>query len=201
MRPVTLTMSIIIMASTMGAVFAQSGGDYEIIKSAIGGGGGTCSGGDYSLKGTVGQANTGILNGGDYSLNGGFWSPSAGNSGCPCTTVADCRNATCADDNACNHASCMSGTCAFTCERYGDVQPPGGNGVVNLDDILCVLGGFANFTSCSNADIYPCSGNAVVSLDDILAALGAFAGANPCSCTENSAPGTGSPVICGSNQP
>ncbi len=121
--------------------------------------------------------------------------------GCPCTTQADCRNNLCPDDNACNHAYCVSGTCLFTCERYGDVQPPGGNGQVNLDDILCLLAGFANLASCPNADIIPCGGNAIINLDDILSVLGAFAGANPCACVENCLPGGGNPPLCGSTQP
>ncbi len=121
--------------------------------------------------------------------------------GCPCTTLVDCRNTACMDDNGCNHATCVSGFCVFTCERYGDVQPPGGNGVVNLDDILCILGGFANFANCPNADINPCGGNGVINLDDILAVLGAFSGANPCTCTENGTPGGGVVPVCGSSAP
>ncbi len=121
--------------------------------------------------------------------------------GCPCTTLVDCRNAACMEDNGCNHATCVSGFCVYTCERYGDVQPPGGNGVVNLDDILCILSGFSNFASCPNADINPCGGNAVINLDDILAVLGAFSGANPCTCTENGTPGGGVTPVCGSPQP
>lgn len=62
---------------------------------------------------------------------------------------------------------------------YGDVNC---SGLVNIDDILCVLNGFANFASCPNGDLAPCQGNDFINLDDILAVLGAFAGQNPCSC-------------------
>lgn len=66
------------------------------------------------------------------------------------------------------------------CEcAYGDVNC---SGLVNLDDILCVLSGFANLASCPNGDIAPCQGNGFINLDDILAVLGAFAGQNLCPC-------------------
>lgn len=118
--------------------------------------------------------------------------------GFPCTNVLDCRFDPA--DNACNHATC-TGTCQYTCVRYGDVAPfPGGNNIVNLDDILCILAGFANPASCPNADISPCGGNAIINLDDILADLGAFAGSNTCNCTVNTMP-PGVAPLCGSNQP
>jgi hypothetical protein len=56
---------------------AQSGGGYELTRSAIGGGD-TSNGGGYSLAGTVGQADTGALSGGGYSLNSGFWNDLSG---------------------------------------------------------------------------------------------------------------------------
>lgn len=198
----SITLAMVAMGYCTNS-FAQSGGGYDLTWSTIDSGGGTSTGGTYSLAGTVGQPDAGTLSGGSYSLDGGFWAGAIDTpvTGCPCITVVDCRNTSCADDNGCNHATCSAGVCVFTCERYGDVQPPGGNSIVNLDDILCMLGGFANFGSCPNADINPCGGNAVINLDDILAVLGAFGGANACACTENSAPGTGVPVLCGSNQP
>lgn len=137
----------------------------------------------------------------DYNVLLYIGSLTAAPTGCPCTTLVDCRNTACMDDNGCNHATCVSGTCVYTCERYGDVQPPGGNGVVNLDDILCILSGFSNFPSCPNADINPCGGNGVINLDDILAVLSAFSGANPCTCTENGTPGGGVSPLCGSTMP
>lgn len=127
-------------------------------------------------------------------------SVTANATGFPCVSASDCRNDVA--DNGCNHATCTGGACRYACVRYGDVAPfPGGNRIVNLDDILCVLAGFANPTACPNADIAPCEGNLIINLDDILAVLGAFAGGNPCGCTENSVPGTGVAPLCGSNQP
>ena len=64
---------------------------------------------------------------------------------------------------------------------YGDVN---GDGIVDFDDILCVLNGFAgDFSVCSfeDVDIDPCGGNGTVDFDDILAVLNAFGGApDPC---------------------
>ena len=67
-----LILSAIIISS--GAL-AQSGGDFEITKSTIDGGGGTSAGGDFSLTGTIGQAdaNPQKSSGGEFSLAGGFW--------------------------------------------------------------------------------------------------------------------------------
>jgi len=63
---------------------------------------------------------------------------------------------------------------------YGDIAPPGGDGVVNLDDILCVLDGFENMGDCQSGDILPCGGNALIDIDDILAVLDAFSGESAC---------------------
>lgn len=94
----------------------------------------------------------------------------------------------CGDDNACTFdCSFDGGPCAHFEMEYGNVN---GSPVQlpNLDDILCVLGGFSNLNSCPNADIKgntvtPCAPNLVINLDDILAVLGAFAGVDPCGCT------------------
>jgi hypothetical protein len=58
-----------------GAVFAQTGGGYDLTWSTIDGGGGGSAGGGYQLTGTLGQPDAGAtLSGGGYSLSGGFWS-------------------------------------------------------------------------------------------------------------------------------
>ena len=70
---------------------------------------------------------------------------------------------------------------------YGDVYPLGGNGIVDLDDILCVLDDFADSDTCEgDGDIKggggtPCEPNGVIDLDDILAVLDAFGGIYACS--------------------
>jgi hypothetical protein len=91
-----------------------------------------------------------------------------------CTSDLDCD-----DGNVCTCDRCVCNVCAHQPIEYGDVNcdciPP------NLDDILCVLDGFANYPDCPASDIYPpCSGNGNIDLDDILAVLEAFAGNNPC---------------------
>ncbi len=112
--------------------------------------------------------------------------------GTPCASVLNCLSDF--DNNACNHVVC-SGTCQYTCIRYGDVKVPQNN-IVNLDDILCILSGFSNPVNCIDADIAPCGGNGIINLDDILAVLNAFAGANPCNCMA-----AGVSPLCGSTQP
>jgi len=61
-----------------------------------------------------------------------------------------------------------------------DATPPGGNGVVNIDDLVAVLNSFgpcaAPPANCA-ADITPAGGNGVVNIDDLVAVLNAF---GPC---------------------
>ncbi len=58
------------------AVFAQSGGGYDLTWNTIDSGGVIFStGGDFSLSGTIGQPDaSAALGGGGYSLVGGLWS-------------------------------------------------------------------------------------------------------------------------------
>ena len=53
-------------------VSAQSGGDYDLSWSTIGGGGAS-SGGQYVIMGTIGQADAAYSQEGPYELLGGFW--------------------------------------------------------------------------------------------------------------------------------
>jgi len=53
---------------------AQSGGQFDLSWSVIGGGGGTSSGGQFALSGTIGQPDAGTLSGDNFLLEGGFWS-------------------------------------------------------------------------------------------------------------------------------
>lgn len=111
-----------------------------------------------------------------------------------CVTAMDCREQLAPENNACNCVSCIANCCVFTCARYGSVAHC--SNLVNLDSILCVLAGFANFASCPNSDIHPCGSNGLINLDDILAILQAFAGANPCGCQS-----TGTAPLCGHAKP
>lgn len=72
----------------------------------------------------------------------------------------------------------LSPPVAVTTWKWGDAN---NSGVVNLDDILCVLSGFsANFTNCSlyADDLMGTTPNRIINLDDILAVLNAFGGAS-----------------------
>lgn len=65
--------------------------------------------------------------------------------------------------------------------QIGDLD---GDGVINIDDILCMLDAFGGNFACAGgldgADIAPCGGNGIVNLDDILAVLAAFSGVVLC---------------------
>lgn len=98
----------------------------------------------------------------------------------PCATALDCSESLAPENNACNCATCVANCCVFTCAKYGSVFHC--SNTVNLDNILCVLGGFANADNCPNGDLHPCDGNGLINLDDILGVLQAFGGANPCGC-------------------
>ncbi|MEK6675057.1 MAG: PKD domain-containing protein [Planctomycetota bacterium] len=65
---------------------------------------------------------------------------------------------------------------------HGDVSPAGGDGVVDLDDLIVLLNEFANLSHTMDADIYPCgTGNGMVDLDDLIALLQAIANDPVCS--------------------
>jgi len=97
----------------------------------------------------------------------------------PCETVADCPSgAMSCSGSPGNVGFCVCVPTGGPC--FGDVAPPGGNGVVDLDDILCLLDGFAEEANCPNGDLVPCGGNGTIDLDDILAVLDAFAGDAAC---------------------
>jgi len=66
---------------------AQSGGNFNLTRSVVAGGGGASSGGSNSVTSTIGQSATGASTGGSYSLGGGFWGGGAGG-GTGCQTVA-----------------------------------------------------------------------------------------------------------------
>ncbi len=50
-----------------------SGGDFEIRKAVVAGGGGVSSGGGIVLTGTIGQSVVERSVGGEFQLSGGFW--------------------------------------------------------------------------------------------------------------------------------
>jgi hypothetical protein len=114
-------------------------------------------------------------------------------SGFSCTAAADCRIEPL--NSACNGTTCTGGICLHACTRFGNANADSGD-LVNLDDILCLLGGFADFAQCANGDLEPCGGNGLINLDDILRVLAAFGGEDPCQCQ----PAVGAPR-CGASGP
>jgi len=66
---------------------------------------------------------------------------------------------------------------------HGDIFPPGGDGIVDLGDILCVLNDFGGLCAGLDnvADIEPCPlGDNDVDLSDILEVLDGFTGDDCC---------------------
>ena len=74
-RTVILVLATLVFLVSAVALAQSSGGDFEIIKNTIDGGGGMSQGGDFTLTGTIGQPDAGnkVLSGENFSLSGGFW--------------------------------------------------------------------------------------------------------------------------------
>ncbi len=61
------------------------------------------------------------------------------------------------------------------CECFADCAPAGGNGLVNIDDLVSVLNGFGAVGQAGmGCDVTPFCGNGVVNIDDLVAVLNAF---------------------------
>ena len=60
-----------------------------------------------------------------------------------------------------------------------DIAPPGGNGVINVDDLLAVINtwGQTGPPGTIQGDIAPPGGNGLVNVDDLLAVINAW---GPC---------------------
>lgn len=105
--------------------------------------------------------------------------------GIACATQTEC---VLSGGDVCMFDQCATGFCQSAPVRFGNVNGSA-NQSPNLDDILCVLAGFADIDNCPNGDLAPttgpsaCQGNGIINLDDILSILAAFGGANPCGCT------------------
>jgi len=112
----------------------------------------------------------------------------------PCTTdtcdaALGCQNVNnddaCDDGDACTVTdACSGGACNGTpiVVLFADVAPPGGDGLIDINDILCVLDDFTDPASCSgNGDLIPCGGGGDgIDINDILAELDAFGGVFAC---------------------
>ncbi len=68
-----ILIALFLLTSTI--VYAQTGGNYDLVWGTVNGGGVTNQAGanDYSLGGTIGQPNAAIWSNGHYTLSGGFW--------------------------------------------------------------------------------------------------------------------------------
>lgn len=104
-----------------------------------------------------------------------------GTTSCACAGNEPCRC-------TCTCMGCSFGDCTPLDAAFGNVdcsQEPQGP---NLDDILCVLAGFATFSTCISGDIAPttgpqgCQGNDIIDLDDIMVVVAAFSGQDSCDC-------------------
>src|SRR5688500_19838578 len=89
-RPLTLllaTLPLLALTLSIGLVYAQVGGGYDLSWSTVDGGGETFStGGTYELGGTIGQPDAGTLSGGVFELDGGFCGGADGASPTPTVT-------------------------------------------------------------------------------------------------------------------
>ncbi len=78
-RPYILAALLLALAAGAAAVYAQSGGGYDLGWNTVDNGGVTfASGGGYTLGGTAGQPDAALWSGGGYTLAGGFWHAGVG---------------------------------------------------------------------------------------------------------------------------
>jgi len=68
---------------------------------------------------------------------------------------------------------------------YGDIWPQGGDGLVELEDLICVQERFAGGTDClgerlHGADVAPCGASGLIDVDDLIAVIAAFGGEAMC---------------------
>jgi len=109
-----------------------------------------------------------------------FWREhmSTNDDGLFCNGTDTCAGGSCIVDSG---DPCPGGSCNEITDAclYGDVT---GDGVVDLNDILCVLDDFGNPNACTgDGDIFPCGGgDGTIDLNDILAILDAFGGNFAC---------------------
>ena len=111
----------------------------------------------------------------------------ADSSGIGIPAVCVCDASLCVDGDPCTADTCKpdTGECVHVWGAFpfGDLN---NDGLIDLDDLLCTLAGFADMADCPSADLFPCGGNHVIDTDDVLAVLDAFAGVpicpSPCLC-------------------
>jgi hypothetical protein len=89
----------------------------------------------------------------------------------------------CGDVNVCTWDGFDAiGACVQAARPWGDVWPPGGDGNVDVSDILCAVDCFGEFCSCPGADIANCMPDRNCDVGDVLAVFDAFVGLDHCGC-------------------
>ncbi len=73
--PAAVPVSVVscVAIASLVAVAVGAPAEFEMTRSAIGGGVMRSSGGEFELSGTVGQPGTGTMKGGEFEVTGGFW--------------------------------------------------------------------------------------------------------------------------------
>ncbi|MEK6674788.1 MAG: hypothetical protein AABZ47_03940 [Planctomycetota bacterium] len=103
-----------------------------------------------------------------------------------CGCLLPCNDPTgCHDSTTCSCDRCVStGACVYESIEFGNTDCEGNPTYGDLDDLLCVLQGYAEgFAACPNGDLDPpCVGDMVVGLEDLILMLEAFTGYDPCDC-------------------
>lgn len=89
-----------------------------------------------------------------------------------CATIDECNDA-----DPCTLDDCGAGLCNHAARLFGDVDA---SGVIDVDDLLCLLNGFSVPGSCPGSDLFPCEGDGLIDIDDLLAGLYAFTGVDVC---------------------
>jgi len=101
---------------------------------------------------------------------------SHGNPGC---NIGSCCSTVCNFDTFCcdnNWDSICANEAEDLCGCPADIAPPGGNGVVNVEDLLVVIGAWGACSDCP-ADLVPAGNNGLVNVQDLLKIISSW---GPC---------------------
>lgn len=127
----------------------------------------------------VGGACQGVMTRAACAGVSGTWRPNRScEDGCGCSADGDCR-----DDLPCTRDQCIDGACVHEPVAFGDADGIGPDHAT-MDDVMCVIRGLADPSSCPGADLYPpCLTDGVIDERDVDWVLRAFRGEDPCGCT------------------
>jgi hypothetical protein len=112
------------------AAAPRGGGDFEVTKFTLDGGGGTSSDGPYVLSGLIGQPDAGQMTGGSFALSGGFFSGQANSPPCPGDTTGD---------GTVNVEDLVAVITAWGPAAPGAPEDTNGDGSVNVTDLVSVI--------------------------------------------------------------